>query len=159
MDYWTLDTNFSDGKLIKLMKFMNTNGNPSERKERLKRLGSKYSSAFPNEEDFDTAYLIGIDRFREIKLSNHVTDIQNNVDKEFGAGKKNLISNTGAITVEMDGFIIIAGVLNLGQCADHMEHSLSKHLNGTNDMKKLFFERGLFEVTEKLAGQLFTTVY
>ena len=32
-------------------------------------------------------------------------------------------------------------------------HSLSKHLNGTNDMKKLFFERGLFEVTEKLVSR------
>lgn len=157
LDYWTLETKASDGKLIKLMKFMNTNGNPAERKERLKRLGSKYSSAFPNEEDFDTAYLIGIDRFREINLSDNVTEIQNNVDKEFGAGsaKVSAISNTGAITVEMDGFTIIAGILNLGQCADHMAtvHSLSKHLNTTNDMKRLFFERGLFEVTEKLAGR------
>ena len=34
---------------------------------RIAQAGSKYSCAFPNEEDFDTAYLIGIDRF--VKLS------------------------------------------------------------------------------------------
>ena len=46
-----------------------------------------------------------------------MTDIQNNVDKEFGAGKAKVSPISKAITVEMDGFIII--VLNLGQCADH----------------------------------------
>jgi len=157
LEYWTLDTKPSDGKLIKLMKFMDTNGSKSDRRNRLKRLNEKYPAEFPTEEDLEYAYLIGIDRYNELNLADNVAKIQNHIDKAFPLRRAKVtpITETNAILVTMDDFKIVASVLTKGQCADHLStvFALSKNLNKTSEMKKLYFERALFELTEKAAGE------
>ena len=55
----------------------------------------------------------------------------------------------------MDDFKIVASILTKGQCADHLStvYSLSKNLNETSEMKKLYFEQTLFQLTEKAVGE------
>ena len=77
------------------------------------------------------------------------------MDKEFGAGKAKVSPISSGNHCRDGWFYNHRGRSKFGTMRDHMAtiHSLSKHLNGTNDTKKLFFERGLFEVTEKLAAR------
>ena len=159
LNYWTLEnpSSPSEGKLIKLMKFLDTKGNYGLRRERIQRLGMKYPSTFPAEEQVNRAYLLGIDRNREgLNLSDHVNQIKNHIDKSFKPGRASVerIDNSESILVKMDNFEIIACILKIGEYSDHLAtvKTLEKNLNKSNNMRKMFYDRCLFELTSKIGN-------
>ena len=151
VEYWS---GKSDGKIARLMQFMDTN-NHTTRKDRYSRLQEKKQD-IPGADDFSLAYMIGIDRNRSVKLADELFAVKANLEAEFPGRnvKVSAIEDSNALLIEMDDFQIVAGLLDLGQCADHMTsvYEISKHLFQKDGMRKRYFDRLLFELTFKLAG-------